>query len=173
MILPFYPLVKMWFGIGTAIIATLLLAFSDVAIHFSRADSRTSRPLLSLLRASLSFSWPPRQAFPRFHFGGLRVHAQYVLLPGRQNHPFSAIGRVGLDFYCLLSCACRRIPSRPQVMPDIISSPLGTAFAQHSARYHYFGQIFIFGIACTCFISPWLVYYLDNSSPLTNAPTKN
>ena len=130
MILPFYPLVKMWFGIRTAIIATLLLAFSDVAIHFSRAEfSNITTPAFLVAGFYFLLPRPPRQAYPGLHFVGLRIHAQHVFLPGRQNHAFPAAGRVRFSCsYCLpilrLPGAYRAHPqARPRRDPRSASDP--------------------------------------------------
>ena len=77
MILPFYPLVRQWFGVRVAIIATAFLAISDVAIHFSRQEfSNITTPTLPGLRLLLPLPRPAEHADHPLRAGRLRLHAQ-------------------------------------------------------------------------------------------------
>ena len=170
MVLPFYPLVKMWFGIRTAIIATLLLAFSDVAIHFSRAEfSNITTP--AFLVAGFYFLFRGLRGRRTLDFilsGYAFMLSMYFYLGGRIT-PFLLLGVFAFMF--LLS-PLLRLPGAYRLVrrltPDTNRlASLRSAIAQQARTVtNYFGQTVIFVIACICFISPWTVYYLDHTQTL-------
>ena len=170
MVLPFYPLVKMWFGIRTAIIATLLLAFSDVAIHFSRAEfSNITTP--AFLVAGFYFLFRGLRGRRTLDFilsGYAFMLSMYFYLGGRIT-PFLLLGVFAFMF--LLS-PLLRLPGTYRLIRNLTPgtnrlATLRSAITQQAGTVtHYFGQALVFVIACICFASPWLVYYLDHTQTL-------
>ena len=70
MLMPFYPLVRQWFGVRTAIIASIFLAISDVAIHFSRQEfSNITTPLFLVTGFFFLFRGLRNRADDRFRAG--------------------------------------------------------------------------------------------------------
>ena len=85
MLLPFYPLVRQWFGVRAAIIAGVLLAISDVAIHFSRQEfSNITTPLFLVTGFFFLFRGLRNRRTDQFRAGRLRLMlSMYFYLGGR------------------------------------------------------------------------------------------
>ncbi len=164
--LPFYPLVKMWFGVRTAIIATFLLAISDVSIHFSKMEfSNITTPLSLVLGLYFLFSglrtnrtWQLVLAGYGFMFG------LYFYNGGRLNPIFLA----AILAYMFVLTPAVRLPGVYRCLRNL-SPGLDRALAfrqavwqQMRGVYGHSGQIVALVIACVCFASPWAAYYLDN-----------
>ena len=151
----------MWFGIRTAIIATLLLAFSDVAIHFSRAEfSNITTP--AFLVAGFYFLFRGlrgRRSLELILAGYAFMLSMYFYLGGKIT-PFLLLGVFAFMF--LLS-PLLRLPGAYRLVRKLTPNTtrltsIRTAIAQQARTVtNYFGQTVIFVIACICFISPWLI----------------
>jgi sugar lactone lactonase YvrE/4-amino-4-deoxy-L-arabinose transferase-like glycosyltransferase len=170
MILPFYPLVKMWFGIRTAIIATLVLAFSDIAIHFSRAEfSNITTPAFLVAGFYFLFRGLHNHRTLDFILSGYGFMLSLYFYLGGRITPFLLLGVFAFIF--LLS-PLLRLPSTYRLLrassPTLSRlSSLRSAIAQQARTVTpYFSRLLIFCIACVCFISPWFVYYIDHTQML-------
>ncbi len=176
MILPFYPLVKVWFGTRTAIIASILLAISDVAIHFSKQEfSNITTPLFLVTGFYfLSRGIRAKRTLDFVLAGYAFMLTMYFYMGGRLT-PFLLVAVI---LYMFVVMPALRVPGVyvgiRKRMPSLSRlRALGRAVSQQATpALHYLGQLAILGIACLCFISPWLVYYIDNQNATGSRPNE-
>lgn len=168
MILPFYPLVRQWFGVRTAMIATAFLAISDVAIHFSRQEfSNITTPSLLVFGFFFLFRGLRNMRTIEFILAGYAfMLSLYFYLGGR----LTPILVIAVFAYLFLLMPVVRLPgvyramrgrlpgvSRTQALSQAVS-------AQLRGITHYSRQIIICLIACLCMVSPWLIYFIDHQA---------
>ena len=166
-LLPFYPLVRLWFGVRAAIIATFFLAISDVAIHFSRQELSTSTTPLFLTagfyflyrglrsRRTIDFilSGFAFMVNPFFYFGG-RVSP--IILAAALGYLFVFLPIVRLPG--VYSAIRERLPGgkpRRAFMQAIRTQVRGSL--------HYGRQLVMIAIAGVCIATPWIVFSNDHS----------
>ncbi len=170
MLVPFYPLVRMWFGVRTAIIATIFLAISDVTIHFTRIELSNITTPLSLVLGFYFFyrGMCDKQAlnFVLSAFGFM--FGLYFYNGGR----LTPLMLIGVLLYLFFFMPLVRVPASyrhlRKLSPGLSRARvlLGAARTQTLYVLHYFPQIVIFLVACICFASPFLVYLADHSQEL-------
>jgi DNA-binding beta-propeller fold protein YncE/4-amino-4-deoxy-L-arabinose transferase-like glycosyltransferase len=174
LILPFYGLVRMWFGVRTAIIASLLLAFSDVAIHFSKAEfSNITTPLFWTAGFYFFFRGLKTKGTINFVLSGYSFMLSLYFYMGARLTPFIMGALVA---YLFLLMPLVRLPgaylSLRRLTPGLsrLRALRDAVLGQARSVVHYFGQILVLVIASICLASPWLAYYADNQVGL-NART--
>ncbi|MBF6611629.1 MAG: glycosyltransferase family 39 protein [Chloroflexi bacterium] len=176
MILPFYFLVKIWFGTRTAIIAAILLSISDVAIHFSKQEfSNITTPLFLVTGFYfLSRGLRTKRTLDFVLAGYAFMLTMYFYMGGRLT-PFLVIAVILYIFVVMPVLSLpggyagvrKRMPALSRVQA------LGRAVSQQAnPAVQYIGQLLILGIACLSFISPWLVYYMDNQNAVGSRPNE-
>ena len=155
MILPFYGLARLWFGVRTAIIASLLLAFSDIAIHFSKAEfSNITTPLFLTTGFFFLFKGLTTKRNIYFVLSGYGFMLSLYFYMGARLTPFMVIAVIG---YIFLLMPVVRIPGAyfaiRKLTPQIGRlRALGRASTdQARSVVHYFGQLLVLAIACFCF----------------------
>jgi hypothetical protein len=173
LMLPFYGLVKMWFGLRMAIIATLLVAISDVHIHFSRLGLDNIVTPLALTGGFY------------FFFRGLRtgrmlsfVLSGYVFTLGLYFYAASRLTPIMLVIvfaYLLLLLPLLRLPdayrqARAEGDPGRRGGRgialLRAVRSQFGSGLRYTAPLVVFFVASVCFISPLGIYYLDNPTSI-------
>lgn len=166
LILPLYGLARMWFGVRTAIIAALLLAISDVAIHFSRAEfSNITTPLFWTAGFFFLFRGLRSKRTINFVLSGYSFMLSLYFYMGARLTPFMMAAVIG---YMFLLMPVVRIPgaylSLRRLTPGLgrMRAFRDAVVGQARSVMHYFGQILILIIASFCLASPWLAYYADN-----------
>jgi DNA-binding beta-propeller fold protein YncE len=166
LILPFYGLVRMWFGTRAAIIGGLLLAFSDVAIHFSKAEfSNITTPLFWTAGYYFFFRGLKTKGTINFVLSGYSFMLSLYFYMGARLTPF-LMGALVLYLFVVMPAV--RVPgeylalrrqtpgmSKLRAMRDAV-------FGQARTVLHYFGQVVVLVIASICLVSPWLAFYADN-----------
>ncbi len=173
-VVPFYLLVRDWFGTRTAIIAAVLLAVSDVDIAFSREElstittplflvvgflclfrgMRTRRPLYFVL-AGYAF-----MLNPYFYFGG-RIAP--ILLGGALAFLFVAapVLRLPGDYRALR----RRMPDLARLRA------VGEALRTEIRGLLFYGRhLVVLAIACVICAGPWFVYSTDHAAEWNSRP---
>ncbi|MEO8347721.1 MAG: glycosyltransferase family 39 protein, partial [Acidobacteriota bacterium] len=135
MIVPFYFLVRRWFGVRTAIVASVLLAISDVTVHFSRQEfSNITTPLLLVTGFLFFFRGLSDGRALNFVLAGYaHMFSMYFYLGGRIT-PFLLLGVFAFMF--LLS-PLLRLPGAYRLIrkltPDTARlASLRSAFAQQA-----------------------------------------
>ena len=142
-----YLLVRRWFGVRMAILASLFLAVSDVAIHFSRQQfSNITAPLFLVIGASLFFRGLDGGRYTDF-IGAGYVHSLslYFYVGGRLS-PLVLIAFVAYLF--LLMPALRALASGWRAEAAVVGRHLG--------------RIAACLVAALCMATPWMAFYADN-----------
>ncbi|HKF43654.1 MAG TPA: glycosyltransferase family 39 protein [Thermoanaerobaculia bacterium] len=139
LLLPFYPLVRRLFGSRTAVAATLLLAVSGPAIHFSKQEfSNITTPML--LVAGFLFlvrGFEERRMLPFVLAGYAHLACLYFYLGGRLTPLIAA----AFFAYLLLAAALRK---RFADIPPLLRAG------------------FFYAAAAICMAGPWIAYYVDH-----------
>ena len=174
LILPFYGLVRMWFGVRTAIIASLLLAFSAVAIHFSKAEfSNITTPLFWTAGFFFFFRGVRTKGTINFVLAGYSFMLSLYFYMGARLTPFMMGALVA---YMFVLMPLLRLPgaylSLRRLTPGLsrLRALRDATLGQARTVVHYFGQIVVLVVASLCLATPWLAYYADNQVGL-NART--
>jgi streptogramin lyase len=170
MVLPVYGLARLWFGLRTAILAGVLLAISDVAIHFSRAEfSNITTPLFLSTGFFLFFRALRNKRMVEFVLAGYAfMLSMYFYLGGRLT-PF-LLGAVLI--YLFLFMPLVRLPGVYKqarlAMPGArrLAAFRRAVATQARGVHQYLAHIVVLGMACFCFASPFLAYYLANQNIL-------
>ena len=166
MILPFYPLVRQWFGVRVAIIAAVLLAVSDVAIHFSRQEfSNISTPLFLVTGFFFFFRGLRDRRLLNFGLAGYALSlTMYFYLGGR----LTLILAGAFIAYLFVLMPLTRLPAlyrgwrehQPESpAPGRLAAGGAGHAGQRAAIQH---QLIVFALACVCFVTPWLGYFVDH-----------
>jgi 4-amino-4-deoxy-L-arabinose transferase-like glycosyltransferase len=142
MIVPFYLLVRMWFGVRAALIASVLLAISDVAAQVSKLEfSNGTTPFFLVLGFYfLSRGLRSRRTLD-FVLCGYSYLASFYFYNGGRLAPFLLL--LVLIYLFVL-------------MPSAVSG-------HRSLVTRYRGQLLALVIASICMASPWLVYFFDHT----------
>jgi sugar lactone lactonase YvrE len=171
MLVPFYLLARMWFGVRAGLIALTFLAISGVAFHFTRVEFS-------------NITWPVSLVFG-FYFltRGLKTKrtldfilsaysfmflSLYFYNGGRLT-PFLVAAVLG---YLFLIAPALRLPEAygelRRLTPGLGRGRawLGALKKQSLSVLHYFPQVLIFLVACLCSASAFLVYYFDHRDML-------
>ncbi|HET6262979.1 MAG TPA: PA14 domain-containing protein, partial [Chloroflexia bacterium] len=172
MIVPFYLLVRMWFGVRTALIAGILLAVMDVSIYFGKLGLNNimtplflvggiyflARGLRSLRATDFVLAGYSSKLTLYFYFAGRLTP---FLLAAMLGYLFLLMPLVGLPGAYLEQRKEDRLRSRLLA--------LRAAFAAQWRRVTpYFSRLLIFGVACLCMASPWGVFYLDHQGEMNS-----
>ncbi|MDQ3929321.1 MAG: PA14 domain-containing protein, partial [Chloroflexota bacterium] len=170
MLVPFYLLVRLWFGVRTAIIATTFLAISDVTIHFSRQEfSNITTPFFLTTGFYFLFRGLRTKRTLDFVLSG---YAHMLSLYFYQGGRLTPILLAAVFAYLFVLIPLVRLPGTyykaRKLTPGLsrFKTLWRAAWAQGSAVLHYFPQVLIFAIACFCAASPFLVYFLDHQGDL-------
>jgi sugar lactone lactonase YvrE len=172
MVVPFYPLVRQWFGVRAAIIASIFLAISDVAIHFSRQEfSNITTPLFLVTGFFFLFRGLADRRLTNFVLAGYaHMLSMYFYMGGRLT-PFMLAAVAG---YLFLLMPLVRLPGVyrefRQRLPAIGRlRALGRAVRREARGvWLYANQIIVFAIACFIFASPWLFFFIDHAATLNS-----
>ncbi len=170
MVIPFYLLVRRWFGLRTAVIASLFMAISAVTIHFTRAEfSNITAPLsLTLGFLFLTRGLQTRRLLDWVLAGYGFMLGLYFYNGGRLN-PFVVVGALVYLFGLLplvrlpgtYAAIHRAAPTLPRLRA------VGQAVrAQVRGVLLYIPQIIILLTACVCAATPFAAYLSDNSTVL-------
>ncbi|MDQ2809017.1 MAG: PA14 domain-containing protein [Chloroflexota bacterium] len=170
MVVPLYFLVRRWFGVRTAAIASVFLAISAVTIHFTRAEfSNITAPLsLTLGFLFLARGLQTRRLLDWVLTGYGFMLGLYFYNGGRLN-PFVVVGAV-VYLFGLLPLA--RLPGvyralrRAQPVPHRLRALGGALGSQVRSVALYIPQIIVLLLACVCAATPFAAYLTDNSAVL-------
>jgi hypothetical protein len=170
MLLPFYPLVRLWFGVRAAIIATTLLAVSDVTIHFTRIElSNITTPLSLVLGFYFLFRGLRSRRVLEFVLSGYGFMLGLYFYSGARLTPYMLAAVLAYIFILL---PLVRLPGvfRRWRQEEPGESPVRSlgraALTQLRGVSHYGVQITALVIACVAFASPWYVYYTDHRTTM-------
>lgn len=170
MVLPFYGLVRIWFGIRTAIIAAVLLAVMDVSVYFGRLGLNNittpfflvmgfyflARGLRSLRTLDFILSGYGFMLTLYFYFGG-RLTPVMVAVVLAYLFLLMPVVRIPGTFHELR----RRTPGL-----QVGKAIAGAIGVQARFVWQYSSRLLMFGVAAFCMLSPWLVYFVDNQGPM-------
>jgi hypothetical protein len=165
MIPPFYGLVRMWFGVRAAIIATFLLSVSDIALIVSKEQfSNSTTPVLLVAGFYFLFRGLRTRRTLNFVLAGYANILSLYFYNGGRLAPFM-LAALLLYLFALLPLV--RLPAIYKTLRATSGvgrlRALGRAIgSQARGVFHYAGQIVALVIACVCFASPFLVYYVDH-----------
>ncbi len=170
MVIPFYLLVRMWFGVRMAIIASLLLSFMDVSLYFGKLGlNNIETPFFIVLGLYFFFKGVRSMRTLDFVLAGYAFMLTLYFYFGGRLTPFLVIAVVA---YMFLIMPILRLPgayfdTRRREPHLKRAQALGRA-ALHQLRGvgQYVGRIIIFGVACLCLASPWLVYFQDHQNEM-------
>ncbi len=172
MLLPFYLLVRLWFGVRTAIIAGVLLAVMDVSIYFSKLGlNNITTPFFLVAgfyflfrglhgRRTLDFIWS----------GYAFMLTMYFYFGGRLTPIMVALVIV----YLFVLLPVVRLPGVYKELrkraPDLgrLRALRQAAVTQARGVWSYTGQLLIFGVACLAFATPWLAYFVDHQAEMNS-----
>ncbi len=166
MLVPFYLLLRDWFGVRVAVVASLFLAMSDVAIHFSRQQfSNITTPLFLVSSLFFLSRGLRKQRLSSFVLCGYAsMMAVYFYLGGR----IVPLILVGVFVYLLLVLPALRLPgSYRTIRAEHPQLPFRSSLAQAcrlqiGSVWSFRRPVLILAIAGFCLGSPWLSYYLDH-----------
>ncbi|MDQ5858089.1 MAG: PA14 domain-containing protein, partial [Acidobacteriota bacterium] len=167
MILPFYFLVRRWFGVRTAIVASVLLAISDVTVHFSRQEfSNITTPLLLVTGFLFFFRGLSDGRTLNFVLAGYaHMFSMYFYLGGRLTPILLA---AFLIYLFGLMPVVRALDSYREIrrsVPGVTRRQAASrAFGRETDRLlpYLKSHVPVYVLSCFCFAAPWLVYYADN-----------
>jgi hypothetical protein len=166
LILPFYPLVRRLFGVRTAILASILLAISDVAIHFSRQEfSNITTPLFLVTGFFFFFSGlRSRRPLPFVLAGYAHTLCLYFYLGGRLT-PLIAVAFFA--YLMILAPLAGSIRAYRDLRNGDRKSP-GRSVAMAALRRQFrnvrpYGRcVVLYALASCCLATPWVAYYFDH-----------
>jgi hypothetical protein len=166
MLLPFYFLVRRWFGVRTAVVAGVLLAVSDVAVHFSRQEfSNITTPLFLVTGFLFFFRGLSGGRTLDFVLAGYaHMSGLYFYLGGRLT-PF-LLAAFLLYLFALMP-AVRFLGSFRTIrrLPGTSRREAATrAFAGEVRRIRPYVRNYlpVYVLSCFCLAAPWLASYFDN-----------
>jgi 4-amino-4-deoxy-L-arabinose transferase-like glycosyltransferase len=166
MLIPFYLLVRMWFGTRAAIIATTLLAVMDVSIYFGKLGlNNITTPFFLVVGFYFLFRGLRTRRTLDFVLSGYGFMLTLYFYFGGRLTPIMVAAVLG---YLFLFMPIVRIPGAYLQMrrsvPGLsrLVALRDAAWQQARGVLHYAGQLVIFVIACVCMAAPWGVYYLDH-----------
>lgn len=168
MIIPFYPLVRMWFGVRTAMIATVLLSISAVTIHFTRIELSNITTPLAFVGGFYFLSRGLRTKRPLdFVLSGYSFMFALYFYAGGRLAPFLVAGALGYVFILVPLVHLPGVYKRIRGAVPTVSRRL--AFGQalrkmFMSAFRYAPQLVVLAVACVCFASPWYVYYEDHKA---------
>lgn len=163
----FYGLTRLWFGVRTAVIASILLSVSDVTVQFTRMEASNITTPLSLVAGFyfLTIGLRTRRLLP-FVLSGFGFMFGLYFYSGARLTPF-LIGTV-LGYLFLLVPALR-------VLGNYLA---GRGAAPYAGRWstlrsaarrefapgvQYLPHITAFLLACAAFAAPFWVYYSEHA----------
>ncbi len=174
MIIPFYSLVRLWFGVRAAIIATVLLAVMDVSLYFGRLGLNNITTPFFLVTGFY------------FLFKGLLTRRTIYFVLSAYAHMLTMYfyfgGRLtpiligSVLAYIFLLMPLMRTPGEYWTIrrsdPTVGRLQAMAQAVRRQARVvlGYFGQVLIFVVAAVCMASPWYVYYVDHTAELEARP---
>ena len=167
MILPFYLLVRRWFGVRTAIVASVFLAISDVTVHFSRQEfSNITTPLFLVTGFLFFFRGLGDGRTLNFVLAGYaHMFSMYFYLGGRLTpilvaaflaYLFGLMPVVhAVDSYREIR---RSLPglNRRQAASRAIGGQVDRLLPYLKS------SVPAYVLSCFCLAAPWLAYYADN-----------
>lgn len=170
MVLPFYGLVRIWFGIRTAIIAAVLLAVMDVSVYFGRLGLNNittpfflvvgfyflARGLRSLRTLDFILSGYGFMLTLYFYFGG-RLTPVMVAAVLAYLFLLMPVARISGAF---------REQRRKTPGLGAGRAVVGALGVQARFVWQYSSRLLMFGVAAFCMLSPWLAYFIDNQGPM-------
>ncbi|MDQ3930179.1 MAG: glycosyltransferase family 39 protein, partial [Chloroflexota bacterium] len=166
MLVPFYLLVRMWFGVRTALIAGILLATMDVSIYFGKLGLNNIMTPLFLV-GGIYFLARGLRSMRSLDFvlaGYSSMLTLYFYFAGRLT-PFLLAGMLGYLFVFMpiigLPTAYRAFRESDRAKSRL-HSLRGALLGQWRRITPYFSKLAIFVVACICMASPWGVFYLDH-----------
>jgi hypothetical protein len=170
MLPPFYGLVRMWFGVRMAIVATFLLAVSDLALIVSKLEfSNSTTPLFLVLGLFLLFRGLRSGRTLEFVLAGYAFMLNLYFYNGGQIAPLLLVLVLA---YLFLLMPVVRLPGVYAEVRERLSGisrlqALGQA-ARIQARgvYRYAGSILALAIASICLASPFGVYFIDHAEQM-------
>jgi sugar lactone lactonase YvrE len=165
MVVPFYLLVRLWFGVRMAIIASLLLAFMDVGLYFGKLGlNNIETPFFIVTGLYFFFKGVRSLKTLDFVLAGYAFMLTLYFYFGGRLTPFLVIAIVG---YMFLLMPVLRLPGAylrtRKTLPQLTRfRALDHAlWLQIRSVSQYVGKIAVLAIACFCLASPWLVYFQD------------
>jgi hypothetical protein len=170
MVVPFYLLVRLWFGVRMAIIASLLLAFMDVGLYFGKLGlNNIETPFFIVTGLYFFFKGVRSLKTLDFVLSGYAFMLTLYFYFGGRLTPFLLLAIV---LYMFLVMPVLRIPGAylriRRTLPQLTRfRALDHAlWLQIRGVAQYAGKIFILAIACFCLASPWLVYFQDRQGEM-------
>lgn len=170
MLLPFYPLVRMWFGVRTAILATIFLSISDVTVQFTRMEASNITTPASLV---IGFYFLARGLRDKralnFVLAGYGFMFGLYFYNGGRLAPFLLAGVLG---YLFVLAPLLRVPGAYGQVRRLVPGlgrvgSLGRAVrGQAQTVLHYIPQVLVLVVACISFASPFWVYFNDHSAEM-------
>ncbi|MEO7761345.1 MAG: glycosyltransferase family 39 protein [Casimicrobiaceae bacterium] len=174
LLLPFYWLVRRWFGVRTALIGGSLLAVSDVAVHFSRLElSSITTPLFLVVGFLFFFRGLETRRALDFVLAGFGHMATLCFYFAGRLTPIMVLAFV---VYLFLVMPVLRVPSAYRRLRDSsprrrrLSLAAQAATAQLDALREYAIPLLFYAVACVCFASPLASYYSDHRPQLSARP---
>ncbi|MDQ5824669.1 MAG: glycosyltransferase family 39 protein [Chloroflexota bacterium] len=166
MLVPFYLLVRMWFGVRTALIAGILLAIMDVSIYFGKLGLNNimtpfflvggifflARGLRSMRSLDFVLAGYSAMLTLYFYFAGRLTP---FLLAAMLGYLFVLMPLVGLPGAYLALRRSDKLRSRVHALR-------GALLGQWRRVTPYFPKLIVFAVASICMASPWGVFYLDH-----------
>ena len=166
MLVTFYPLVRMWFGIRTAIIATIFLAISDVTLQFTRMEASNIVTPFSLVTGFyFLFLGLRTRLFLPFVLSGFGFMFGLYFYNGSRLTPFLLVAVLGYLFVLMpivrLPGGYRALRALQPGLPRarLLYRAAGKQFGQVR---HYFLHVVMFLMACIAVAAPFWVYYSDH-----------
>jgi 4-amino-4-deoxy-L-arabinose transferase-like glycosyltransferase len=170
MIVPFYGLVRIWFGVRSAIIAAALLAVMDVSIYFGKLGlNNITTPFFLVVGFYFLFRGMKSLRTLDFILSGYGFMLTLFYYFGGRLTPF-VVGAVLVYLFVFLPLV--RVPGNyfdhRREKPEASRwKALGAAFAkQGGLLVPYVTRLALFVVASICLVSPWLVYYLDHRAEM-------
>lgn len=172
MIVPFYLLVRMWFGVRTALIAGILLAVMDVSIYFGKLGLNNIMTPFFLV-GGIYFLARGLRSMRTIDFvlaGYSSMLTLYFYFAGRLT-PFLLAAMLG---YLFIFMPIVGLPGafREQLQgtasPSIVEALRGAIVRQWRQVSPYFSKLLAFAVACLCMASPWGVFYLDHQGEMNS-----
>jgi DNA-binding beta-propeller fold protein YncE len=166
MLVPFYLLVRMWFGVRTALIAGVLLAIMDVSIYFGKLGlNNIMTPFFLVLGVYfLARGLRSMRSLDFVLAGFSSMLTLYFYFAGRLT-PFLIAGMLG---YLFVFMPLVGLPGaymdlrRGDKLRSRLHTLRGALVGQWRRSRPYFSKLLIFAVACLCMASPWGVFYLDH-----------
>jgi DNA-binding beta-propeller fold protein YncE/4-amino-4-deoxy-L-arabinose transferase-like glycosyltransferase len=170
-LLPLYPLARQLFGVRTAILASLFVAISDVAIHFSRQEfSNITTPLLLVTGFFLFFRGLRDGRRILFVLAGYaHVACLYFYLGGRLS---PIVGAAFIGYLLVLTLAVSLGSRYRSLRAADPRGNRGVALVAAARRELLGIRPFVFCVALyaagsLALATPWIAYYRDHRSLMT------